>query len=148
MVKQIKKMIGAASSGIVIGLVLSVLFSSVRSGANYYPSTPTFMNRFDTQVEAMIVSILIWGVLGVISYLSSLIFERVEGSLTKLTILNFLATYLSITPLSYLAGWFPLKTEFLFSYTFLYVIIYCTIWLITYFQTKRELSQMNDLLKR
>ena len=147
MVKQIKNLMAAAGSGIVGGLLLSVLFSSIHSRTNYYPSTPIFMNRFETQVGAMIVSIIIWGLFGIMSYLSSLIFEKIEGSLMKLTILNFLATYLTITPLVYLAGWFPFKIEFLFSYTLFYVIIYCIIWCVIYFQIKRELSEMNDSLK-
>lgn len=57
--KIFKKMINASCSGIAIGVILSVIFSSIFGQGEYTPSTPTFMELFTTPVRAMLSSIIV-----------------------------------------------------------------------------------------
>ena len=61
--KIFKKMINASCSGIAIGVILSVIFSSIFGQGEYTPSTPTFMELFTTPVRAMLSSIILWALM-------------------------------------------------------------------------------------
>lgn len=128
--KYVSNGLSFAATGVLIGLVLSVIFSYLDGGGNYYPSGPTFMAQFPNTVDAVLASIVLWGLMGLVFGYGAAIFDIRGWSTLKQTGVNFLVYYLGFTPLAILAGWFPLTGESLLGFTITFIIVYAICWLI------------------
>lgn len=145
MKKLLKGLFSSMSIGITIGLVSSTIFSYIYNTSYLYPSSPSFIEHFSTSLNATTASIMLWGLMGVLFYIASLIFENDKLSITKQTIYHFLATYTGYTFLAILAGWFPLNTLWLIIYTVIYLIIYLIIWLSSMHSARVLVDKINNL---
>ena len=145
--KIFKKMINASCSGIAIGVILSVIFSSIFGQGEYTPSTPTFMELFTTPVRAMLSSIILWALMGNVFYFSKLIFTQERWSLLKMSLLHYLVTLICFFPLAYLAGWFPHNILWIAGFFFFFTGIYLIIYLGNYLSTWLEIKKINRKIK-
>lgn len=145
--KIFKKIINASCLGIAIGVILSVIFSSILGQGEYMPSTPTFMELFTTPVRAMASSIILWALMGNVFYFSESIFKQEQWSLLKMSLLHYLVTLICFFPLAYLAGWFPHNILWIASFLLMYTGIYLIIYLGNYLSTWLEIKKINQKVK-
>lgn len=134
------------TGGITIGLVFSIVFSYLYVGA-YHPSTPVFMNKFDNQLNAITISVVIWGLMGVVFSLGSLVFRQESWGITKQAIVHFAITYLGFSLLALSAHWFPINVVWLVMYTLIFILIYLIIWSVQFMIGKRYVKQINRRIK-
>lgn len=133
MKKWLSTLVNSIISGEFIGLVISLSYNYLSGTYHYYPSGPVFLGQFDRPLDAVLTSVILWGLMGLVFGLGSFIFAIRNWSLTKRTVVNFLIYYIGFTPLALLAGWFPLTWGNFFGFTIIFTIIYALIWLISYF---------------
>ncbi|WP_304651869.1 DUF3021 domain-containing protein [uncultured Ligilactobacillus sp.] len=145
--KIFKKIISASCSGIAIGVILSVIFSSIFGQGGYMPSTPTFMELFSTPVKAMTSSIILWALMGNVFYFSESIFAQERWSLLKMSLLHYLVTLICFFPLAYLAGWFPHNILWIAGFLLIYTGVYLIIYLGSYLSTWLEIKKINQKIK-
>lgn len=147
MKKIIHEVIAALTIGITIGVILSVVFSGIFGQGVYAPSTPRFMAQFKTSLGAMIASIVLWALMGIVFYFTAKIFKQEKWGLLKMSFTHYLVTLFFFFPLAYLAGWFPhdlkASTGFLVTYTCIYLAIY----LINFISAWIEVKRINQKVK-
>ncbi|GLB46302.1 DUF3021 domain-containing protein [Philodulcilactobacillus myokoensis] len=146
MMKYIKALFAFAFSGIIIGLFISLGFSLIYR-INYLPSDPGFVNRFANSSVALLVSMLIWAMIGILFGLSSLIFKIDHWSLLKQTITHAVVTYICFSILAILAGWFPFNLIMFIYFTIIFIIIYIFIWIAERLKYHALINDINRKLK-
>ncbi|CAM3100834.1 DUF3021 domain-containing protein [Staphylococcus argensis] len=139
--------------GIMIGLGLSLIFSFIFGHDHYYPQSPvsTMGQIYYAHLNEpmiMLISIILWALVGILFFVGGLLYERTEWSLWKITIVHFILMLGGFFPLAILAGWFPLKVAPIVSFVVLYIIIYSIIWLIQYQRNKKYVAEINRALNQ
>lgn len=145
-----KKYILSASLGLTIGTIISIITSAIFGQGVYLPLNPYstmgsyYLSNFN-QVTVMSICVLIWAAIGLLFQLAEKIFEQ-EWSLLRMTATHFSITALGFTPLSILAGWFPVKLGPLLFFWFIFVLIYALLFFLNYRKMERQIKDINGRL--
>lgn len=145
MTKFVKGLVSSISLGITIGLVMATIFSYLFQTKYLFPSSPSFVGKFETPLDALTVAIMIWGAMGVVFFFSHYIFLLEKLSITQQTIYHFIATYCGYTILALNAGWFPNTLSWFIFYTGIFVLVYCIIWYVSMTEAKKLTAELNKL---
>lgn len=135
-------------TGVFIGLCISVYQSWKVGNGVYYPAPPAFIERYATSLGAMTSSIAIWGGIGMMFSISSLLFEKDDWSILKQTSVHFLFTYIGLLLINYLSNWFDYSVQDILNYTFIFIGMYVAIWSYSMLHTKKNLDAINQKLKK
>ncbi|HFI0790267.1 TPA: DUF3021 domain-containing protein [Streptococcus suis] len=100
------------------------------------------MSNFN-QVTVMLICVLLWAAIGLLFQLADKIFEQ-DWSLLRMTATHFCITALGFTPLSILAGWFPVKLGALFFFWFIFVLVYASLFFLNYRKMERQIKDINS----
>lgn len=146
MKKWLNYLLFGSLGGLAIGFTTSLIFSAMVGTGRYYPSTPMFLERFDTELAAISVSALLWILIGILSAMSQIIFEKIEGSLLKSTVIHFFIIYPGVLVIGFFSGWFS-GWDALLPMTISFIIIYAIVWGISYLYYKKEIEKMNERLR-
>ncbi|WP_251716603.1 DUF3021 domain-containing protein [Lactobacillus agrestimuris] len=147
MKKHIFLIIQGIILGEFIGQLFSLLFSYLYGLSNYVPSAPTFTNHFSRPLNAVLVSVILWGLMGLVFSAGALVYKNERWSIRKKTIINFIIYYCGFAPLAILAGWFPLTLINFSIFTGIFILIFIVMWFINMNIAKRELNQINKKIK-
>lgn len=140
-----------ATTGILIGLILSIIFSFIYSPKDYAPLSPhSLIGQFMVQHQVhgslvLLYCLIIWGAIGILFSLGSRLFAQ-DWSLLRATVTHFFVMLLGFVPLAILAGWFPLHWTFLLQLVFEFALVYLIIWAILYKKEAKKVEQINQLL--
>ena len=93
--------------------------------------------------ETMLVSSILWGLLGGWMGMSNVIFAWFD-SLTTATIVHALAIYLPLVLVAFHEKWLTLHT--IASFTVEFIVIYLCIWLVLYHVIKKQIQAINQKL--
>ena len=105
-----KQVFHDATTGILIGLILSIIFSFIHSPSNYTPLSPnSLIGQFMTQHQVhgslvLLYCLLIWAAIGVLFSFGGRLFAQ-DWSLLRATVTHFFLMLLGFVPLAILAGW-------------------------------------------
>lgn len=135
------------SSGIFIGLLTSFIISWQVGEGKYYPSTPFFMSKFNTELEALGWSMVLWSVIGMLFSFASLIYKKNHWPMLKQTVIHFTCTYFGLLFLNVLLNWFDYSVEDVARYTLVFIGIYSSIFTFSMLKTKLSLNEINQKLK-
>ncbi|HFI0618962.1 TPA: DUF3021 domain-containing protein [Streptococcus suis] len=142
-----KKYILSASLGVTIGSLISIIMAGFFGGGYYLPVNPystmgaIYLARF-SQPMVMLISVLIWGAIGVLFQAADKIFEQ-DWSLMRMTATHFLVTAIGFTPLAILAGWFPVNLAGLLFFWLLFILIYAMLFFINYKKMEASVQAIN-----
>lgn len=146
-----KKITSLTIFGFIVGEFIGFWFSIVFSLLNhvaYVPAPSSFMANFSNTTLAVASSAILWGLIGVVFSVTSLIFTREHWSITRMTISHFLITLFSFTPLAILCGWFPLQILSLLFFFIIFCMIYLVMWLIFMRLARKDIAAINTKLKQ
>ena len=135
-------------SGILIGLITSLIFSWQAGYGIFYPGPPAFMSLFNNELEALTAALVLWSIVGMMFSISSLIFEKLEWSILKQTSLHFLCTYTGLLALNVFLNWFDYTLGNVAEFTLTFMIIYAVVWSVSMIRVKKSLDQINQRLKK
>jgi len=147
MKKVIKNAIHGMQTGVVLGLLISLFFNYLYGSNHYYPSSPQFSEYFAHPLNAILISIILWAIIGLLFSLGAAVFEIENWSLLKRTIINFFIYYLGFTPLAIIAGWFPINPYYLISFTITFILIYVIMWLVNVSVSRHQVKKINKRIK-
>lgn len=134
-----------ALSGIGIGTIVSMIFSILSNTGKFTFSSPEFISKFSNEITASTVSIILFAIIGLISSVSSNIYEIDTCSLPKKIFIHFIIIFITVSAVGYYSMWF--KTSSLLSFLITFTIIYLIISSILYFTTKKEIDKINKKFK-
>ncbi|MEL5940239.1 DUF3021 domain-containing protein, partial [Tetragenococcus halophilus] len=99
------------------------------------------------EIQAMLGAIGLWSAIGSIFSLASLFYSETDWSVTKMTLVHLIITYLTFLPLATIAGWTSLKLGTLLGFTLTFLLIYVVIWFVAMLRVKKEIDALNKYLQ-
>ena len=147
-----KQVFHDAAAGVLIGLILSIIFSLIYAPSTYAPLSPESLIgqvMVQHQVHGALVLLyctLIWAVIGILFNFGKRLFSR-DWSLLRATLTHFFLMLVGFIPLATLAGWFPFHWNFYLHLIIEFAIIYLIIWTILYKREARKVNHINQLLE-
>lgn len=132
--------------GIVIGLFISIVFSYAYGLTEYFPAPPRFIDQFASSLNALVISVVIWALIGGVFSCTSLIFTDTDWSITKMSVVHCIVTYILFLPLSLVARWYPLSLVGIGIFTMYYIFIYLIMWTIFMLKAKQDIKKINRRL--
>lgn len=134
--------------GAFIGFVMAIIFSALNDSTQFMPSTPSFINHFSSNLQATVVALILWGAIGLVFSVSSLIFKIENWSITRQTVVHLIVTYVLFTPLAIMAGWFPLNKFWLVIYSIIFIFIYLFVWFGHTYVARQQVKNINQAIKQ
>ena len=107
-----KQIFHDAATGVLIGLILSIIFSLIYAPSTYAPLSPdSLIGQMMTQHQVhgalvLLYCTLIWAAIGILFNFGKRLFSR-DWSLLRATLTHFFLMLVGFIPLATLAGWFP-----------------------------------------
>ncbi len=124
------KMLLGFTLGLIVGIIMFVLCTPDGSIIN-----KTFL----------VLHLMGSGILGIVGYGGSVVYDFEEWSLDKATFSHYFVTFITMLIISTVLGWFPDNT--LFIVLIVFTLVYALIWLIQFLLWKNQIRKMNEDLK-
>jgi len=147
-----KQVFHDATAGVLIGLILSIIFSLIYAPSSYAPLSPESLVgqvMAQHQVHGALVLLyctLIWAAIGILFNFGKRLFNR-DWSLLRATLTHFSLMLVGFIPLATLAGWFPFHWTFYLQLILEFAIVYLIIWTIFYKRASNKVDHINQLLE-
>ena len=147
-----KQVFHDAAAGVLIGLILSIIFSLIYAPSTYAPLSPDSLVgqvMAQHQVHGALVLLyctLIWAAIGILFNFGKRLFSR-DWSLLRATLTHFFLMLVGFIPLATLAGWFPFHWIFYLQLIIEFAIVYLIIWTISYKRASKKVDHINQLLE-
>ncbi|MHC5268468.1 DUF3021 domain-containing protein [Enterococcus sp. LJL98] len=133
--------------GVFIGLLFSIFFSFIYSGDTYIPMTPGFKEIFSNELFAFLISVLLWGVIGLIFTATNFIFTSTDWGIAKMTAIHALVSYILFLPIALYLNWIHFTVANTIIFTIIYIMIYIIIWNISMFKVKKDIHKINSKIQ-
>ena len=146
-----KQIFHDAAAGVLIGLILSIIFSLMYAPNTYAPlSSDSLIGQvmLQHQVHGALVLLyctLIWAAIGILFNFGKQLFSR-DWSMLRATLSHFFLMLAGFIPLATLAGWFPFNWTFYLQLIPEFAIVYLIIWAILYKREAKKVDHINQLL--
>lgn len=149
MKKEILKRVGiGVLGGIVISYLITIGISMVVWDGNYYPCVPTLVDRFGTEIAAVVVQTILSAVLGAGFALSSFIWQQDSWSLLKQTGIYFLVVTILMMTIAYFLEWMEHSIFGFIRYFAIFFVIFVIVWISQYLMWKKRIGRINDKLHK
>ena len=141
-----------ALKGILIGLILSILFSFLNSPSTYMPLSPNsgvgqWMQAHDVHGSlVMLYCLIIWASIGLLFSFGTILFAK-DWSLLRATLSHYLLMLFGFLPLATLGGWFPFQISFYISVIIEFSLVYLIVWAVSYYLNKKKVDEINRQLQ-
>ena len=152
-----KQIFHDAATGVLIGLILSIIFSLIYAPSTYAPLSPdSLIGQMMTQHQVhgalvLLYCTLIWAAIGILFNFGKRLFSRdwsmLRATLTHFFLKRLLAFSSGFVPLATLAGWFPFHWFFYLQLIIEFAIVYLIIWAISYKRASKKVDHINQLLE-
>lgn len=147
----LKKALLRGLVGIPIGVFISytiTVFLSLGWGQGYYAAAvPAFVETVGTEAGAVGLQYLLSCLMGFAFAFSSAIWEVERWSLTRQTVLHFLALSFGTLPTAWLCRWAEYTPGGFLGYFGIFIAIYVVLWLVLTTSTRRKVREVNQKLQ-
>ena len=133
--------------GIAMGCIITLIISACIGDGTFYPVTPEFAEKMDSELNAVILQTVLCGVIGVGFAAASVIWELDSWSLAKQSGMYFLVIGILLLPIAYVTNWMQHSVVGFFSYIGIFVGIFVAVWLSQYLCWKQRIKKMNDRVR-
>ncbi|WP_018143096.1 DUF3021 domain-containing protein [Alloscardovia criceti] len=151
-VNTIKYTLLGAVVGVFVGWCFVIVFNLVYGSTGlFYPSRPEWVAQFPSVTIAFIVSTLLWMLMGIVCALASYwLFDADPWNmgLTATTFWHFLIIMLTMTGVSFAAGWYPISWASLGIFFVQFAILYLIIWFSMFMYYRSQIQELNQQLKK
>lgn len=136
----IVKLLNSFTLGVTIGIFISMLVNFIIKTPYFSIPTMSLVDKFGSNL-ATLINIIFYGIIGVVSYFSSMIFDKENWSLLKCTIVHFLLVQILILIIGILLGWLDSYFSFVLPIS---VLIYAIIWISITLYIKNKINKFNN----
>ncbi len=147
--KVIMKFIVGFGLGIVGGIIITIIFSLLLNGGKISLISSEFVATIGNKPLAYIIEFILMGMLGLVGYGGSTVYEVEKWSIMKATFIHFFSTFIVFFAVSSTLGW--ISTE---DITGTIIVIACTvvayivIWLVQYIRFRIQVRDINSGLEK
>ncbi|MBQ8148429.1 MAG: DUF3021 domain-containing protein [Lachnospiraceae bacterium] len=135
-----------AGMGIALSYAITILISICIGDGEYYSCVPSLIEQFGTEINAVIVQLLLSAVLGAVFAGISVIWEIETWSIVKQSLIYFLIASVTMLPVAYLAHWMEHSIKGFLQYFGIYFCIFVVTWLVQYAIWRINVNKMNRKL--
>lgn len=143
---MLKKIIGRAlcgtAFGVLSGQITTICISAAIGKGSYIPVTYAFASRFDNEITAVIVQLLLEALIGAIFSGSSVIFEVDKWSILKQYGMHFVITSVMWVFVVYML-WMPENIRGVISTLITFLATYIIVWVTQYMIYKKDIKNLN-----
>lgn len=145
-----KKYVHAFTAGVTIGLIISLIVQAVIGVETYYPTSPTtvvgqWLGTYPI-TAAIAYSLVLWGLIGVISCWFATLYHNENRSLLMNTCLHLVGQFILILGAGLACGWFDWSWRMFFVFLGEFILVYAIIWWGSYLRVRWEIKQINEQL--
>lgn len=133
--------------GLAIGYVITILISLALAEGYYSPCAPAFTEQLGSEMGAVVLQAVLFGLLGSAFAAASTIWEMEHWSIAKQTGLYFLITAFVMLPIAYVANWMEHNLLGFLQHFGIFFAVFLLNWGIQYFVLKRKIKKMNEKLQ-
>ena len=134
--------------GIVISYLITIGISLAIGDGSYYPCVPSLIERFGSEVTAIIIQTVLSAVLGAGFAGSSLIWEKDEWSLLKQTSIYFGIVSVLMMTVAYICEWMEHSVKGILSYFAIFFAIFIVVWIVQYLIWKVRISKIKEGIQK
>ncbi len=134
--------------GISIGYVMSVVFSAIFAGGNYGAVHPELVELYGSEINAVIIQAVLWGIIGFVFSGFSVVWELETWSYAIQTIVVFVSYIVTMTPIALFLRWINPSLSSISLFVVIFVAIFFSIWMLIHLKTKSDIKALNDEIKR
>ena len=134
--------------GIAIGYTISIIFSVAFANGYYGAVHPELIETFGSEINAVIVQAILWGLTGFVFAGFSVIWEKNDWSLVKQTTIVFCAYLLPTMIVGYILKWFEFSMLQAIMFVLIFIFIFFFIWVIFYLKAKKDVKAFNERIKK
>jgi hypothetical protein len=135
--------------GIPIGIFIMSLIALIISlciGKLSFVS-PSFLGSH-SELESYTVQFILCSIVGFVCAASSAFFQIEKWSITKQTLMHFLALTIVYIPTAIYLGWVKFRLLDIVFYVLIFVAIYVVIWIIQYSAMKSKVKKLNGKITK
>lgn len=134
--------------GIVISHLITIGVSIAFGDGNYYPCVPNLVERFGSEVNAVIIQTILSAVLGAGFAGCSIIWEKDDWSLLKQTGIYFVIVSVLMMTIAYICEWMEHSVSGVLSYFAIFFGIFVAVWVVRYLIWKKRISKIKNRLEK
>lgn len=146
-----KKILLRAISGLPIGLsigyLITIAISLIWADGYYASCVPELAERMGSEINAVILQALLFGILGMGFGGCSVIWEIENWGIAKQTGIYFLIVSLIMMPIAYITYWMEHSIWGIVSYFGIFTFIFAIIWAVQYGRAKHNVKKMNEKME-
>lgn len=141
------RIVGGFVIGVTLGLLVQFFVAMGIKQEGYAWVVPEFQAFFPSEAMAIIAQILLTGLIGITFALAALLFEIARWGMLKQYIVHFAVTAIVWIPIV-MTLWMPKTMANMFSLLASFLGTYVMTWLLQYKFSKRDIGQINAMLKK
>lgn len=140
------RIVEGAAYGIAIGCLLELIFSALFAGNYYAPGIPSFLVHFENVNIAVAIERALYALIGVVSSLGTLLFEKEKRPLFVSTTIHFALIAITVCIVGVVLGWFR-DWSGIVGAVLSFTLVYVFIWVSTYLYERRIAMQTTRRLR-
>ncbi len=146
-IRILKLIFNGAILGVFIGFCISILISILYGKGDYIFVTPELVAKKGNEINAVIFQGILYMIYGIISNLSSIVYEKDKMNMVEKTAIHFFITIVNFSIMAKLSLWLIFDFIFIIIFFIIFFAIYLFIWSICYFYNKNLVNKLNTKLK-
>ena len=145
--QALKRFIYYFPVGILVGHIISIIFSFIYGNGYYLPCSPSLINKIGNEINAFTLQTILCGIIGSSFACLSVIFEIGKWSLLKQTVIYFVTNAIITMFIAYNLYWVEHNINSILSYFLIFTIFFVIFWIIQYLIFKNNINKMNKIIK-
>ncbi|MDD6225496.1 MAG: DUF3021 domain-containing protein [bacterium] len=146
--KLVLRCLLGAPVGFAVSMIITVIISLVIGDGNYYPIVPQMAENFGSEINAVVVQMILSFLYGASWAGASLIWQKEEWSLLRQTFTHLIVCSVFTFPVAYVCYWMPHNLTGVLSYFGIFFVIYFSIWISQYISIKSKIKKMNKKIAK
>ena len=144
----IKRALLGIPLGISIGYIISIITSFIFAGGYYGAVHPELAGTFGSEINAVIIQAILWGLIGFAFSGFSVVWEKDDWSLVKQTVVAFFAYLLPVMISGYILKWFTPSILQVIIFVLIFIFNFAVIWIFFYLKAKKDVDDFNAKIKK
>lgn len=134
--------------GIVMSHFITIGISITVGDGNFYPCVPSLIDRYGSEITAVIIQTILSAVLGAGFAGASVIWGKDEWSLLKQTGIYFAIITVLMMTVAYICEWMEHSVNGVVRYFGIFFAIFAVVWVVRYAIWKNRISKIKEKISK
>ena len=134
--------------GIAVSHFITIGISITVGDGNFYPCVPSLIDRYGSEITAVIIQTILSAVLGAGFAGASVIWEKDDWSLLKQTGIYFAIITVLMMTVAYICEWMEHSVNGVARYFGIFFAIFAVVWVVRYAIWKNRISKIKEKISK